>query len=501
VCSGVIPRNVANTHYQIDVNVLATHKQSYYIQIFEAPYLQRHFYYNPCFCNEFRSLIERHLPLPIQGYEPEVHRRLLRPSYDKILALKTEDLGKVSHSVLLAHTRAKIYSRYKNAYVNLLRRRSYLSNNDGFLKMFIKVEKMAESEGEPYSKAPRAIQHRSYEYLYVLKKRQLAFSLWAKTVDSLWNHQPFNTVFTKTYNNPELAVMLKKYWDEFDSPVAYCLDHSYYDGRKERVSLEEEHRLWLGMFGNTAQHRYVLRMQLANRAFSKGGIRYKYSARRASGEWTTSDGNCADNAAMLDAWCTHSGFSRFFIFVNGDDSIVMLDSSEEHKALPMSFFSRMNQITKLDKRAYDFREIEYCQCSPCRIRGRWQFVRKPFRVMSRCSYTTYEYLRVLDRYLAGVGLCELAVNVGVPMLQAWSVFLILQSHFNKPLGCVDKIPARLSMNTITIADVTPEARADFAVAFGIQPYEQLRFERAVVGEAHSPLLYQFLNKYKNFHNE
>lgn len=149
----------------------------------------------------------------------------------------------------------------------------------------------------------------------------------------------------------------------------------------------------------------------------------------------------------------------------------------------------------------DFRLISYCQAQPIRVvkDGElvWYMVKEPLRTMARIQYSDDRYLSIWQRYLSGVGLCELATNSGVPIMQALSLVLISQSL--KPLGSVDKVPALHSGNLSEVRHISDVTRVDYEVAFGITPSLQKEIEAALTGAVRSvPDLNATLLKYKLF---
>lgn len=510
-----MPRDVHSPIMSIDAKVLGYHRQDKFLKIFECKHFDTYVYYNKCYCNEFEGLLNRHL-LPLLGPDVVAGRVVggyqvdsvedLRRGYRRIAdMLKTfvgGTLQMVSHNTLIAHTRQKILQRYRNARAQLEARREYVAERHACLKAFVKFEKMKlGDQADGAWKPPRIIQFRTFEYLYVLKKRLLAYSMLVKECDVIWNFQEYRTVFTKNYDQKTGCMLVREHWDKLKNPVALCLDHSHYDGSKTEEALGAEHEFWLDLFGGDRHLKDLLRYQRYNRGYTSGGLKYKVKGKRCSGEFTTSDGNSIDNLIMLETYCHASGFTKFFIFVNGDDSIILIESLELERRLDTTYFRRFNFVTKLDRIAETFEQIDYCQCSPVLIGAGWTWVRKPPRVMSRASICPYQYLSCIDRYLTGVGLCELATNQGVPILQAFAIFLLRQGGFVRPLGSVDKIPARLSGNQIIeLLPISDVSRVSFQEAFGYTPQEQIMWEQYLAGNADRTQLIKFLKVYKHFHN-
>jgi hypothetical protein len=174
-----------------------------------------------------------------------------------------------------------------------------------------------------------------------------------------------------------------------------------------------------------------------------------------------------------------------------------------HKLLPLSYFENFNMETKVDRIVDDFRKISYCQASPIRVLRDgelvWFMVKDPMRSMSRLCYCDSKFLKSLPRFRLSVGLCELAVSSGVPIMQNISLFMISEALGARPLGSIDKYPARVSGNVSEVKNIPMETRCDFEEAFGISVERQLDTETQLAGKLRSTQgLTDIINKYKFF---
>lgn len=409
------------------------------------------------------------------------------------------EFNTVSHEVLMANTRSHIKKRYRDAHFRLRDRVVNISRKEARAKCFVKYEKIPISKFEQ-GKSPRLIQFREFEYIYDLKRRILGHSLRVKSEPVLWNEQPVNSIFTKVHDNYGIARVLEESWNMFADPIAICLDHSKFDGHYCAELLKIEHKYWTSL-NRDPKLPHLLEMQLINKGVTANGHFVKGTA-RLSGETTTSEGNSVLNYAMIVRWLKASGITKFRIHVNGDDSVVMIEASDRSKLLDLSFFRNFNMETECEIEAMDFRLISYCQASPIRVkRGGvlvWYMVKNPSRTLSRIQYCDKRFLSVYKRFLVGVGLCELAVNTGLPVMQEFSKMLI--SIDAKPLGCVDKVPAQVSGNQIRVSEVLDITRSDFEYAFGMPRAAQQHLESLFAGEVQtSPKEFDDkLNRYKQF---
>lgn len=484
----------------IRAGLIGTHKWSNYLQIYEHPY-EKQIYWNKCYCNEYDALRRRHILGNIPQFVPnnEPLKLLEREALTNMSLFKP--FSRVSHKIFLDNTRTTIKSRYKRAFYNINQNRIHYNPLISRINCFVKYEKIPIGKMEE-RKPPRCIQFRSYEYLYWLKRELLDFDLQVKNTDKKWNDQTVPSIFTKTSNNYGIARKLRDSWEMFTCPIALCLDHSKFDGHYNENLLNIEHKCWKKL-NKSRLLSLMLKDQLRNKGTTQNGIKYKCKGTRASGESTTSTANSFMNYAMLATWVKAAGITKFRIHVNGDDSVVIIESVDNGKLLPLSYFNNFNMETEMDRAVMDFRQISYCQSSPVRVlvddKLMWYMVKTPERAIARLSYCDSKFSSCLERYRLGIGLCELAVNSGVPMLQSFSLKLINDGKKAKPLGSVDKMPARTSGNDSSVRNIPLETRLDFEKAFNITVEQQVDFERFHAGEIISdPEIIAKLTKYKRF---
>lgn len=473
------------------------------------PGIEEHMYWNGCACNEIEAITRRHY---LPTIEPDsLYRDNLRWEHlDEELGaiadtiLENGFLEKVDHATLMRNTRAKIKGRYKAAYNNILTGRSTTREASSAVNAFVKYEKIPLGKLEA-NKPPRLIQFRSYEYLYRLKSYILSFDLFVKSNDFKINQQPISTILTKLHNNAGVARVLRENWEYFPNTVAICKDAKMFDGHYKEENLMAEHKFWLKLFNNNRELKHLLDAQLDTYGKTQNGIRFEGDATRCSGEYTTSNGNSMSNYSYLARYCKASGLKEgeFRICVNGDDSVLFVDSSNLHKLLPDEWFKNYGMEVLTDKVCRDFCQISYCQTNPIRVqRGGeliWYMVKEPMRTISRMCFSPADALNSVDRYLSSVGLCELAVSSGVPILQAVAMKTMSLGGFSRPLGSVDRYPALLSGNSPVYGEIAPETRRDFEEAFGFSILEQLEIEKQIAGHLKTdPLFNNYTIKYTNF---
>jgi len=106
-------------------------------------------------------------------------------------------------------------------------------------------------------------------------------------------------------------------------------------------------------------------------------------------------------------------------------------------------------------------------------------VRHPERVMTRSSYCIDQSIRSFDqllRWYRGVGLCEYAVNPGVPVLQAYARWCM--SHTNHKPIYERNYKQWLRKLDVSNDKITPTSRLSFEKAFGISIDTQIFIENS-----------------------
>lgn len=417
------------------------------------------------------------------------------------MASQLQPVNAVNHKTLMDNTRASIKKRYRDAFYKLRSRVVNISSKEALAQAFVKYEKIPYSKYEE-RKPPRLIQFRDFTYTYALKRQLLGHALQIKSNEILWAYQQrADTIFTKIMDNYGIANALFDSWSVFADPIALCLDHSKFDGHYDLALLQLEHKYWTTI-NNSRALKWLLSHQLTNKVRSKCGLQWKTTGTRLSGEWTTSEGNTVMNYAMIVTYLKSSGIQNARVHVNGDDSVIILSRCERSKLLPLKFFRHFNMETEVEVIAEDFRKISYCQASPLRVlrngEKSWYMVKEPRRTLSRLQYCDARYEPVIHRFLKGIGLCESAVNSGIPVTQALSNYLA--SLKCRPIGAVDKGPALSSGNDIQFKPVEDVTRVDYEYAFGITTEHQLAIEEYISGLIRSPTdLQATLNFYRTFH--
>lgn len=411
-----------------------------------------------CICNEQRALALRHLVDTGARYtytgDLYVHlNKLLPPTV----------LEPWRFQRVIDHYSGGKRMRYMRARENLQKYGFRVAHAN--IRMFLKDDKYPEDG----LKEPRCIQYRAMEFCLLLGR-------WVHAVEEHVYQAEVNgsRVIAKGMNSYERANWVIDAWQTYDAPVAVLLDHSKYDAHVSIPLLDIEHRFYRECFGPNKWLRRLLALQLVNKGYTKNGTRYVVKGTRMSGDVNTGLGNSVVNYAML---AEVLGNIPGRILVDGDDSVIITGVC--HLAALQARVRTMCPLfgmeTKVDL-AYVVHEVEFCQCRPVELVDGWRMVRNPERVIMRAPWTTRNYNEKGQlRLLRTIGLCEMACNNGVPVLQAYSAMLadagagrVLKEHWEHR--------ALLEKGT-ACKPITEAARWSFYQAWGITPQQQVVMEK------------------------
>lgn len=183
----------------------------------------------------------------------------------------------------------------------------------------------------------------------------------------------------------------------------------------------------------------------------------------------------------------------YLVILNGDDCLPFLEANLVDQIVPWikPFYALFGVDMRVDGVARSFENIDFCQSSPIEFRpGEWKMVRKPEKVVGTtlCSMKWARLTPIDFNYRLGtIGVCELILNLGVPVLQSFSLMLIrngsvkkLLQHdtsgsFYRAIMEMRKFGMR-ELRVMTPSPITDIARASFERAFGVAPARQRELE-------------------------
>jgi len=354
--------------------------------------------------------------------------------------------------------------------VNAYRRLRQEGWNDRLarIKSFCKWEKF-DATADLEQSAVRLIQHRSDEYCYTLAR-------WLKPIEKKVLYKKARGVrpFAKAMT-PKMKAKRLREMTAFSDPVFVLLDHSRYDAHLVKQIRARARRYFEAFYPGDSRLHHMLKLQEKNKCTTANGIKYEMEGTMCSGDYNTSlEDNIVNYAIIRHVF--RNVDAR--ILVDGDDSVVVV-SARQMDRVNLAEFSTACLTTKVELK-YLFEEVDFCQMKPIRTGAGLVMVRDPNRVMSRSSYTckSYNTQSQYESLGAAVAACEMSCNRGVPILQAYSQLLMRSTEnarvMKRELENMLRY-RRVGVNLEPIP-VTPEARLDFWLAFGIDPRTQRRVE-------------------------
>lgn len=337
------------------------------------------------------------------------------------------------------------------------------------VSMFVKPDKYA--AGEIADKAPRAIQFRTPMYnLMVASYLKPLEAEYYKYTDECGLR-----VVAKGLNNLERAKNIVDAAGMFANPCYVLCDHSKFDSHVNEHHLKFLHKLYDHTF-KSSQLQRLLRYQINNRCYSKGGIRYRVKATRMSGDYDTALGNTLLNHYLLDFVFNKV---KHHIFLDGDDSVIVLDKADL-KHIDFDLFSRLGMTTTYEV-VNELTEVEFCRSRLIDVHRIPRFARDARRALSNMGVTVANYPdeRTWLRYFAGIGVGELAQSSGVPIIGA--VALRLAQLSTKPILTPEMRFRGEFSHWVTVDD---QVRQEYYQQWGISPTEQILLEQQI---KHTPI--------------
>lgn len=358
------------------------------------------------------------------------------------------------------------------------------------VQLFVKWEKKRFIPSKP-NPDPRAIQFRDPRYCVVLGKYLKPMEHKIYKVKGRGKFFPPSRMIGKGLSTNQRARLLAEKFKGFDDPRVVSLDCSRFDQHVSGQLLQIEHQVYLGLC-NDPTFAQVLSWQLVNRGATKQGIKYICHGARMSGDMNTALGNCILMIIMVVAFITQRT-SKFDVLDDGDDCLLLIEADDLPWVVENAYtiFLSFGMEIKVESIAARMEDVEWCQCKPVMTGGGWKFVRRPEKVLngSACGLKYLDpSLRLRRKLLRSIGMTELILNQGVPILQAYALAILRVAgpgealQFDTTDEMYHKLDVELRARGEKLEDakarpVTDEARASFALAFGFAPAEQVELEQ------------------------
>lgn len=360
---------------------------------------------------------------------------------------------------------------------------------DSTIKMFVKTERLQPDQAKP-NPDPRAIQFRNAKYCVELGRFLKPIEEHLYALSGVGAGVPPTRAIAKGLNQVERAELLVEKISHFDDPVVLSLDASRFDQHVDQSALRIEHSVYLACCWDEWFAK-LLSWQLNNVCFTSRGMKYKVKGKRMSGDMNTALGNCLLMIIMMMAflaWC-----KKWDVLDDGDDALLIVERRDLARVVggAKKGFLEFGHELKVENVATVLERIVFCQSQMIEFSpGRYKFVRNPWKVMS-CALTGVKYFGQVGaraKLLYSIGLCELILALGVPVLQEFGLAILRNCGVERGLELppdgslmsrVRREMRTLGMRTLERVDpqvVLPCARASFEVAFGMSPERQIEVE-------------------------
>jgi len=364
-----------------------------------------------------------------------------------------------------------------------------LHKGDAHCAMFVKADRFdASAKVNP---DPRAIQFRGAKYCVALAQFLQPIEHHIYELDIFSRGVPPSRNIAKGLNSMQRAELLRRKMSHFDSPVVVSLDASRWDKHVSAEALKVEHSVYRAANPDRF-FAYLLTLQLINVVHAREGLKYVAEGRRMSGDMNTALGNCLLMLLMLLAFSKFMDFERWDCLDDGDDCLLILELEDlqRMRGSIADVFLGYGMVLKVENVAYSLHEVVFCKSSVIEVAdARVKFVRD-YRVVISKALTGIRHWQDPNyriKVLRANGLCELVLNLGVPVLQSFAMCILRNVGRKGDVQlATDQYQYRVSRELkglgIKLVDVKPRdvtwaARESFATAFGLDINDQLLYER------------------------
>lgn len=453
---------------------------------------KRYIMHNCSLVNLKRAIIERvfrvknkegKLVEPPRPKSRSYFNRILFPEFcaltggDKFRPWSTKEVLPLwSGSKLLTYTRA-----YKTLLVKALTRK------DGYLKCFVKCEKIDGSKVDP---VPRVIQPRNPRYNLCLARFLKPYEKsYYQRIDKMWDTdgKGDKTVF-KGMNARHVADNMILKASRYHKPVFVGLDASRFDQHVSDIALQWEHSIYKSTFSyDIPELSKLLQWQVDNVGYgftNEGSVSYRVKGRRMSGDVNTSLGNCMLMSSMVHAYMRIKGIPSS-LANNGDDCVLIFERKHLHKIDDLNdWFLQMGFNIVREEPLFDIRQVPFCQTNVLTSPGYNVSVRHPEVCVSKDLHSCFPFSHdnQYEQWLSSVGKCGSISSGGIPVLHSfYNAFPNVEITNKTILLEMEREIEYCNIGGANKTTITDEMRHSFWVAFGILPDTQVELEEIYKG--------------------
>jgi len=459
------------------------HKRLVRIAYLDMPGVYRPTFHFDCSHNQLRAVVGR-----VIGVVPKPSRLGIEAMYASANRFKWTLPFIPPQDILAMPARyggAK-RKRYEEAVTKFLA--GGVNKRHAYCTMFVKAERF---DGHAKTNPdPRAIQFRSGVYCVALAQFLQPIEHYIYNTSYFCAGVPASRNIAKGLNSVERAELLAAKLRNFTSPVILSLDASRFDKHVSVHHLAVEHTVY-SHCNPDRFFSWLLSLQMQNKVFCSSGIKYKAKGRRMSGDMNTALGNCLDMLIMVSAYIFHIQMVKYDTLDDGDDCLLVIEETSLERVLTTvsEFFLEMGMQLKVEKVAFSLHSVVFCQSSVVEFsEARFKFVRDYRAVISKSlsGIRHWQDPNYRTKVLQAIGMCELVLNLGVPVLQAFAACVLRNVGRPKDYslasdGLKSRVGRELRLFGRPISAFKPVpikrcARESFALAFDCSTSEQLVYE-------------------------
>lgn len=307
----------------------------------------------------------------------------------------------------------------------------------------------------------------------------------------------------KGLNFLERMSYLEELVSELKDPYVVDIDGSAFDAHVVEKALKFEWACY-GKAAKTAgwsrfdvdQLKQFGLRQLVNKVKARcvdGFVSWTVRGNRMSGDLNTGAGNSLLQMSFIAAAMAMLRIPEecWRMLVDGDDAVLLVEGAYRHllDQLPGIFrrFAQEVKIGSVKKVTLDSMEvIDFCQCRPVRVNGKWRLIRAPIKAVSGYlhSFKWSKTDELYKSFLATISPPEMIANMDVPILDKFYRVCHTIGGSAKPLEEVANNFWRRQIlgcgaPPAEARGVSMETRVSFERAFGIDPPTQMWMEDCI----------------------
>jgi len=278
---------------------------------------------------------------------------------------------------------------------------------DPMVKVFDKIESYSWRAAK--DKPPRPISPRSIQFRLELARYIKPIEKWIKTYKLPGCHFPF---YAKGAGPRKLAKRFIRMGERFKRPHFYSFDMKRFDGHVNFFLLSFEIAFLVAIMPLVAL-RNLLQQCLRN-TYKKRNLKAFTLGGRCSGDIHTGLGNTILMSMMCWVVGTYLGV-LFEIFSNGDDTVLVTDREidVDHAIRLFGYFGMEAKLESVSRTPF---EVDWCRSRIVELDDGPTWCRDPRRVMQTLFSNKHYGNRKWRGLQKAIAQCELAVNLGCPLI-------------------------------------------------------------------------------------